>query len=253
MVSTTTKRSWWADYACQKNGKFPYLNILGTNTPVNPRTVEAWKVFDHILRTHGYDADSAWAYNCRRITGGTGYSLHAYGIALDVDPKDNPYLRLRTFKWSDTKFTPEQVEAVLAVKTNSGEQVFSWGGNWRTIKDYMHWEIECQPSALDSGIAYEIPEEDEEMVYKKGDKGFIVAALQEGLKALGYPTGNFTPFSGSTPDWFDGTFTAGSDGDYGSTTSSAVKMLQRDIGVTLTGEVGYTEFNILMEAVQNAD
>src|SRR5206468_6695073 len=31
-------------------------------------------------------------FNCRAITGGTGWSRHAYGRAVDLNPRENPYL-----------------------------------------------------------------------------------------------------------------------------------------------------------------
>ena len=38
------------------------------------------------------DADNTSAFNCRAITGGTGWSEHAYGRAIDVNPVENPYV-----------------------------------------------------------------------------------------------------------------------------------------------------------------
>ena len=41
-------------------------------------------------------ANNTSAYNCRRTTGGTGWSEHAYGRALDLNPVQNPYVRRTT-------------------------------------------------------------------------------------------------------------------------------------------------------------
>ena len=38
-------------------------------------------------------ANNTSAYNCRPTTGGTGFSEHAYGTAIDVNPVQNPYVR----------------------------------------------------------------------------------------------------------------------------------------------------------------
>ena len=38
-------------------------------------------------------ANNTSAFNCRAVTGGTGWSEHAYGRAIDVNPFVNPYVR----------------------------------------------------------------------------------------------------------------------------------------------------------------
>ncbi|HZK59244.1 MAG TPA: M15 family metallopeptidase, partial [Cryobacterium sp.] len=38
-------------------------------------------------------ADNTSAFNCRAITGGTAWSEHAYGRAIDINPVENPYVR----------------------------------------------------------------------------------------------------------------------------------------------------------------
>ncbi len=37
-------------------------------------------------------ADNSSAFNCREVTGGTGFSEHSYGTAIDLNPVQNPYL-----------------------------------------------------------------------------------------------------------------------------------------------------------------
>jgi hypothetical protein len=123
-----------------------------------------------VLAYHGYtirteDTDS---YNCREITGGTGKSLHSYGIALDINWKTNPYLdhegqrpprfsnkptqeqRALDVKHglADTDMTSTMIADALAIKTVQGLTVFEWGGNWQTVKDAMHFEIDLSPVEL---------------------------------------------------------------------------------------------------------
>ncbi|HEY0217684.1 MAG TPA: M15 family metallopeptidase, partial [Cellulomonas sp.] len=38
-------------------------------------------------------ADNTSAFNCRAISRGTGWSEHAYGRAIDLNPRENPYVR----------------------------------------------------------------------------------------------------------------------------------------------------------------
>jgi poly-gamma-glutamate synthesis protein (capsule biosynthesis protein) len=37
-------------------------------------------------------ANNTSAFNCRAVTGGSGWSRHAYGSAVDIDPRQNPYV-----------------------------------------------------------------------------------------------------------------------------------------------------------------
>jgi hypothetical protein len=88
------------------------------------------------------------AFNCRPLPGSTGWSLHAYGRAIDVNPLLNPYLnrvgdlepttagqyldRART----DPGMLHPGDPAVLAF-TDRG---WTWGGSWHNPIDYQHFE-----------------------------------------------------------------------------------------------------------------
>jgi hypothetical protein len=39
------------------------------------------------------EADNTSSFNCRRATGSSGWSEHAYGRAIDVNPIENPYIQ----------------------------------------------------------------------------------------------------------------------------------------------------------------
>jgi len=160
MASSATKRIWYAKYACQKSGPFPSVEILGKDDrKVSPVAIEAFAAFDQALARTEYDAKIVGTYNCRAITGGRKLSLHAFGIAVDLDPYGfgNPYYGRShpkgwKFSWAETKFTPNQVQSVERIRTNSGKKVWLWGGRWNTIKDYMHWELDVPPKDLETGI-----------------------------------------------------------------------------------------------------
>jgi hypothetical protein len=88
------------------------------------------------------------AFNCRGIPGSSSWSEHAYGRAIDLNPLLNPYIdRTGAFQpanagpWVDRSRTDPGVlhagdEAVRAF----GERGWRWGGDWRTPKDYQHFE-----------------------------------------------------------------------------------------------------------------
>ena len=141
---------------------------------VAPPTAPAWEALAAVLQHHGYkirteDTDS---YNCRNIKGSDEKSLHSFGIALDLNWTTNPFndhVGSRPPRFSnkdtqdgraddvrlglaDTDMTREMIDDILAIRTRSGAQVFEWGGNWLTVKDAMHFEIDVAPADLESQI-----------------------------------------------------------------------------------------------------
>jgi len=176
--SSAALRNAWREYRCATN-RMTQLRLFGKwNTPVNPKTVDAWRALESTLAAVGYDVHRAWVYVCRNIAGQKAASLHAYGLAIDIDhagPRcnpNNPTPDRRKVRFStaptklercrdvqhgraDTAFTPEQVAAVETIRTVDGHQVFAWGGRWPTTKDTMHFQINVTPDELARGIAPE--------------------------------------------------------------------------------------------------
>jgi hypothetical protein len=175
-LSTAALRQAWAEYRCAGNRMVP-LQLLSHRTPVNPVAVDAFRALGTALAAAGYVARSTWVYNCRTIaTTDTSRppqaSLHAYGLAVDVDPRWNPHRRnvsgpirfspaptlegrIADVKAGSagTAFTPEQVAAVEALRTVDGLQVFTWGGRWAGSHDAMHFQIAVTPAELRRGLA----------------------------------------------------------------------------------------------------
>jgi hypothetical protein len=91
-------------------------------------------------------AGATSAYNCRAVTGGTGFSEHAYGRAIDVNPIQNPYVRGTTVEppagraYLDRSLVrPGMVVAGDAVVRAFASIGWGWGGDFRTLKDYQHF------------------------------------------------------------------------------------------------------------------
>ncbi len=150
-AAQSSLRSWWSP-ACR--GPWVTISLYGSGrVTVRPAITDAVKALNKVLTSYKYAtryADTG-AYNCRRVTGGSTYSLHAYGIAMDINWQSNPYSRtLRTdmFRYGDGRM-PYRIEAI---RTNNGRQVWRWGGWFSGNKDAMHYEITCSPSDLRTGI-----------------------------------------------------------------------------------------------------
>lgn len=83
------------------------------------------------------------AFNYRRIRHSRKLSNHAYGLAIDINPLYNPFVgRGRTLPDGAT-YDPHSPYAIT--RSSAVYEVFTrygwrWGGNWRTVKDYQHFE-----------------------------------------------------------------------------------------------------------------
>ncbi|MET0997478.1 MAG: M15 family metallopeptidase [Marmoricola sp.] len=92
------------------------------------------------------DGNNTGVFACRVTTGGSSYSQHAYGLAIDVNPFQNPYLK-------DGQVLPELASSYLArgrvrpgMITPGGPVArafagigWPWGGEWQSLKDYQHF------------------------------------------------------------------------------------------------------------------
>ncbi len=85
------------------------------------------------------------AFNCRAVVGGSGWSRHAFGRAIDINPLVNPYVRGSVIlppagaEWSDrSRYEPGMVRAGGGVVDLVRERGWRWGGDWLTFKDYQH-------------------------------------------------------------------------------------------------------------------
>lgn len=154
MRSTTELRGVWAPPCTIQRATFSFWT--GVAVTVDGRIIPALRQLDRIMKKYGYrpKAGETWGYNCRRITGGSGYSLHAYGIAVDINSRANPYgPRLVT------DMPRPMVNEILEICTKGGHQVWGWGGNYRNNKDAMHFECVASPAELAEGIAASPQEE----------------------------------------------------------------------------------------------
>ncbi len=92
-------------------------------------------------------ADNTSAFNCRRAVGSaTGsWSSHAYGLAIDVNPVENPYvLGSRVLPPAGRRFLdrdrarPGVATPRSVVVKSFASRGWAWGGRWST-PDYQHF------------------------------------------------------------------------------------------------------------------
>ncbi|MEU7908618.1 M15 family metallopeptidase [Actinoplanes sp. NPDC049118] len=82
------------------------------------------------------------AYSCRRVSGSSTWSQHAYGQAVDVNPVQNPMVRGTggTGFQLREQYRRGMMHSTGAVRAFT-DQGFHWGGRWNSFKDYMHFSM----------------------------------------------------------------------------------------------------------------
>lgn len=93
-------------------------------------------------------ADNTSAFNCRPITGSTsGFSVHSYGKAIDVNTVENPYVKGAIVQppageaFTDrAKVYPGMIKHGDQVWRAFAKHGFTWGGDWNSLKDYQHFQ-----------------------------------------------------------------------------------------------------------------
>ena len=170
--TTQQKRALWGP-PCR--GVTERVALYGSAVvAVDPRIVEATLALNDVLARWDYRTRRAdtGAYNCRKITGGKGYSLHAYGIALDINWNTNPYGTTKT------DMPRGMVDEIEAIRTTAGLPVWEWGGDWRT-PDTMHYEIAASPAELAAEIARTDPAKPGALIVTPEDGKLIRAIVRE--------------------------------------------------------------------------
>ncbi len=109
-------------------------------------------------------------FNGRALTVGNSWSLHAYGAAIDINPKQNPFVsfdkaervtvtpagsaHLFLNRYSDRPgklHRKGMAEDVIDIFAENG--FISWGGYWDSPIDYQHFEIGSRALALQLAAA----------------------------------------------------------------------------------------------------
>ena len=120
---------------------------------------EARYPIERMVLVDEYDADdeasmranNSSAFNFRFISGTRSLSRHSRGMAIDINPLYNPYVRHRGGRtlvspenakvYTDrTEAFPYKIERDDLCVRLFKEHGFTWGGDWKNSKDYQHFE-----------------------------------------------------------------------------------------------------------------
>ncbi|MDB5570035.1 MAG: family peptidase [Hyphomicrobiales bacterium] len=177
MWSAMQGRSWRADLPCPGREELallraPYRDFRGAprmGTLVVARSVAAQvgralqEIYDsgafRIAKMVPIDAyggsddasiedNNTSAFNCRRVQGGKGMSKHARGVAIDINPVQNPYVGPRGAEPAAGARYDEPHERRVGVTglivrgdvvTRAFARIgWTWGGAWKA-PDYQHF------------------------------------------------------------------------------------------------------------------
>ena len=93
------------------------------------------------------DANNSSAFNFRYIAGTNVISRHGFGLAIDINPIQNPYIRGETIlppagaAYLDRDdIRPGMIVPGCPVHHAFTSRGWIWGGDWTTLRDYHHFE-----------------------------------------------------------------------------------------------------------------
>ena len=98
------------------------------------------------------EADNTSCFNYRVVAGSSSISKHAYGLAIDINPLYNPYVKYE--KDGTGTISPDTAASYADRSANFPYKIdendlcyklfiqhgFTWGGNWNNVKDYQHFQ-----------------------------------------------------------------------------------------------------------------
>lgn len=94
------------------------------------------------------EAGNTSAFNCRQATGSSNWSRHAFGMAVDLNPCENPYVNTagtishkRCAKYYKNRSAKQPGVITAGDKTVRAFRTigWNWGGSWAGTKDYQHF------------------------------------------------------------------------------------------------------------------
>ncbi len=108
------------------------INWRGRTLTLNASAVDNFVGFLNELAATGYNITSIGSHAVRNIAGTSTPSLHSYGLAIDINPSQNPVT------WNGVP----QTNLPKGVGRLAAKYGLAWGGNWNGSKtDAMHFSI----------------------------------------------------------------------------------------------------------------
>lgn len=124
----------------------PITTKSGNKTTANIQVHKAVK--DDVIyalqqaQNAGFIVYSVGGYSWRNMVEGSSRSMHSYGLAVDINPNENPYISgskiVGSGKYQPGK-NPYSIPADGVLVKAFKAKGWGWGGDWKSKKDYMHF------------------------------------------------------------------------------------------------------------------
>ncbi len=92
------------------------------------------------------DGNATTSFVCRPAVGSSSWSQHAYGLAVDINPFHNPYVKgdLVLPELASSYLDRGDVRPGMIVEGDVATRAFDaigwgWGGRWSSLDDWMHF------------------------------------------------------------------------------------------------------------------
>lgn len=118
------------------NGSIPLVSVdfLGKSVSIHEVAAGCLEAVAADLANSSYQIKQMGCYRFDSDNGSSNIGLksyHTYGLACDINPNENPYVKGGTAAY-------DMPQDFIQAFRNRG---FTWGGNWVSVKDYMHFEF----------------------------------------------------------------------------------------------------------------
>ena len=121
-----------------------FEEIFHANFPIERmRLIDFYNALDY----YSMADNNSVAFNFRTIAGTNILSRHAFGMAIDINPIQNPYIRGDIIWPADgieyidrENIRPGMITPGCPVYTAFISRGWIWGGNWTSPRDYHHFE-----------------------------------------------------------------------------------------------------------------
>ncbi len=166
--------------------------------------------------TLSLDDNNTSCFNCRLVVGGSELmSIHSYGLAIDINPWQNPYIvpdkeddkkalvlpSKGLLYLNRTNLRPGMVEVIVHIFEKNGFTV--WGGKWNNPIDWQHFQPPRSVAKIlatmdpndakkffklyttNNSLFSKVPHDDQDFIdlYQKSRKSFM-NVLQNNFEAL---------------------------------------------------------------------
>lgn len=100
-------------------------------------------VYYNWLDEESMNDDNTSAFNYRKVKDTKVISAHSYGLAIDINPMQNPHIKNGVSKPINGKYDIKSPGTILKdskIVKEFKKRGWQWGGSWRSSKDYQHFE-----------------------------------------------------------------------------------------------------------------